>query len=280
MKNIPELNPAALIKQYGLHANKRLGQNFLHDKFELEYIAAAAGIEGTDSVLEIGPGVGSLTRYLCNYAHEVVAVEIDEKFDRIMQVTLKPYNNVRVVYGDILKFSPNELGLHPNYIVAANIPYNITSAIIRHLLESEFKPRRIVLTIQKEVAQRICEAPPKMSLLALSVQVYGRPTITKLIPAAAFYPAPQVDSAVVRIEIYPEPMIYAPHLPVFFKLIKAGFSQKRKNLRNALSSGLAISTADVEALLNQAGIDSRRRAETLSLEEWGLLTASRINLKT
>ena len=280
MKNIPELNPAALIKQYGLHADKRLGQNFLHDKFELEYIAATAEIEDTDTVLEVGPGVGSLTRYLSNYAHEVVAVELDEKFDRILQVILKPCNNVRVVYGDILKLSPNDLGLPPNYIVAANIPYNITSAIIRHLLESESKPRRIVLTIQKEVAQRICEAPPKMSLLALSVQVYGRPMITRLIPAAAFYPAPQVDSAVVRIEIHPDPIIYAPHLPVFFRLIKAGFSQKRKTLRNALSAGLAVSTEEVEDLLDQAKIDPRRRAETLSLEEWGSLTESRINLKT
>ncbi len=280
MKNIPELNPAALIKQYGLHANKRLGQNFLRDKFELEYIAAMAEIMDSDSVLEIGPGLGSLTRYLSGYAHEVVAVELDEKFDPILQVILKPCNNVRLIYGDILKFSPTELGLPPGYIVAANIPYNITSAIIRHLLESESKPRRIVLTVQKEVAERICEVPPKMSLLALSVQVYGRPFITKLIPAAAFYPAPQVDSAVVMIEIHPEPIICQAHLPVFFKLIKAGFSQKRKTLRNALSAGLAVSTADVEASLDQARIDPRRRAETLSLEEWGSLAASGINLKT
>ena len=280
MKNIPDLNPAALIKQYGLHADKRLGQNFLRDRFELEYIAATAEIEDTDSVLEIGPGVGSLTRYLAGYAHEVVAVELDEKFDGILQIILKPYDNVRVVYGDILELSPNQLGLPPNYIVAANIPYNITSAIIRHLLESDSKPRRIVLTIQKEVAQRLCEEPPKMSLLALSVQVYGKPTIIRLIPAAAFYPAPQVDSAVVRIEIHPEPIINAPYLPVFFRLIKAGFSQKRKTLRNALSAGLATSTEEVEALLDQTKIDPQRRAETLSLEEWGSLTESSINLKT
>jgi len=280
VKNIPDLNPAALIKQYGLHADKRLGQNFLCDRFELECIAAAAEIEDTDSVLEIGPGVGSLTRYLAGYAHEVVAVELDEKFDGILQIILKPYDNVRVVYGDILELSPNQLGLPPNYIVAANIPYNITSAIIRHLLESDSKPRRIVLTIQKEVAQRLCEEPPKMSLLALSVQVYGKPTIIRLIPAAAFYPAPQVDSAVVRIEIHPEPIINAPYLPVFFRLIKAGFSQKRKTLRNALSAGLATSTEEVEALLDQTKIDPQRRAETLSLEEWGSLTESSINLKT
>ena len=280
MKNIPQLNPAVLIKQYGLRAEKRLGQNFLHDKFELEYIAAAAEIQASDSVLEIGPGLGSLTRYLSNYAREVVAVELDEKLDRILRIVLKPYNNVRLIYGDILKLSPNELGLPPNYIVAANIPYNITSAIIRHLLESESKPRRIVLTIQKEVAKRICESQPKMSLLALSVQVYGRPTIKRMIPAEAFYPAPRVDSAVVEIEIYPKPMIFLPNLPVFFELIKAGFSQKRKTMRNALSAGLGISTSEVETLLIQVNLDPKRRAETLSLEEWGLLTSTRINLKT
>ena len=279
MKNIPQLDPAALIKQYGLRAQKRLGQNFLQDKFELEYIAAAAEIQASDSVLEIGPGLGSLTRYLSNYAREVVAVELDEKLDRILRIILKPYNNVRLIYGDILKLSPNELGLPPNYIVAANIPYNITSAIIRHLLESESKPRRIVLTIQKEVAKRICESHPKMSLLALRVQVYGRQTIKRVIPAEAFYPAPRVDSAVVEIEIYPKPMIFLPNLPVFFELIKAGFSQKRKTLRNALSAGLGISTSEIESLMIKANLDPKRRAETLSLEEWGLLTSTRINLK-
>jgi 16S rRNA (adenine1518-N6/adenine1519-N6)-dimethyltransferase len=280
VKNIPPINPAALIKQYGLHANKRLGQNFLYDIFELEYIAAEAEIEKSDSVLEIGPGLGSLTRYLSHYAREVVAVELDEKLDRILRIVLNSYNNVRLVYGNILEFSPDELGLPRNYIVTANIPYNITSAIIRHLLESELKPRRIVLTIQKELAVRICESPPEMSLLALSVQVYGKPTISRHIPAEAFYPTPQVDSAVLRIEIYPEPIIYAPDLPVFFNLIKAGFSQKRKTLRNALSAGLGMQRSDVEALLSQAKLDPRRRAETLNLEEWGTLTTARINLQT
>jgi 16S rRNA (adenine1518-N6/adenine1519-N6)-dimethyltransferase len=277
VKNIPQLNPAALIRQYGLHADKRLGQNFLQDKYELEYIAAAAEIGNTDSVLEIGPGLGSLTRHLSIYAREVVAVELDKKLDRVLGVNLKPYPNVRLIFGDILEFTPTDLGLPSNYIVAANIPYNITSAIVRHLLESEAKPRRIVLTVQKEVAERICEMPPKMSLLALSVQVYGRPMVIRRIPANAFYPAPNVDSAVVKIDIYPEPIISTPLLPVFFKLIKAGFSQKRKTLRNALSAGLGTSTSEVETLLDRAQIISQRRAETLSLEEWSRLTSSRIN---
>jgi 16S rRNA (adenine1518-N6/adenine1519-N6)-dimethyltransferase len=136
------------------------------------------------------------------------------------------------------------------------------------LLELGSKPRRIVLTVQKEVAERICATPPDMSLLALSVQVYGTPQIMAHIPAGAFFPAPKVDSAVVKIEICPDPLIPSPLLPVFFQLIKAGFSQKRKTLRNSLSAGLGISTTEAESLLDKAEIDSKRRAETLSLKEW------------
>jgi 16S rRNA (adenine1518-N6/adenine1519-N6)-dimethyltransferase len=274
VKDIPVLNPQAVLRRYGLRADRRLGQNFLHDKNSLEKIAFLAGIQNIDTVLEVGTGLGSLTRYLSIYAREVVTVELDGKLDPILQVVLKPYENVRIIYGDILRLSPSELKLPPDYIVAANIPYNITSAIIRHLLGSEAKPRRIVLTIQKEVAERICKSPPDMSLLALSVQVFGLPTIEDHIPAEAFFPAPRVDSAVVRIEIYPEPLISNTLLPVFFKLIKAGFGQKRKTLRNALTAGLKTTTSEVETLLNQAGLDPQRRAETLSLEEWGNLADS------
>ncbi len=274
VKEIPLPSPAALLKKYGLRANRRLGQNFLADRHSLENIAALAQIKNTDSVLEIGPGLGSLTRYLSLYAQEVVAVELDEKLDRLLRDALKPYKNIRIIHGDILSLSPEELGLPSNFIVAANIPYNITSAIIRHLLESESKPRRVVLTVQKEVAERICQTPPDMSLLALSVQVYGRPSIAGHIPAEAFYPKPRVDSAVVRIEIYSDPFISDPLLPSFFELIKAGFSQKRKTLRNALSAGLDLAASEVEELLKQAKLDPQRRAETLSLEEWGSLTNS------
>lgn len=272
MKNTSSpLNAATLLKQYGLHADKRLGQNFLQDSLMLKNIVAAADIQNVDMVLEIGPGLGSLTRHLAASAREVVAVELDEKLIPVLRGVLKPYANVRLIHGDILDFSSKDLGLPPDYIVAANIPYNITSAIIRHLLESDPKPRRIVLTIQKEVAERICETPPKMSLLALSVQVYGRPFITAHIPASAFFPAPKVDSAVVSIDVHPEPLIPSPLLLVFFKLIKAGFSQKRKKLRNSLSAGLHIQPLDAEALLMRGGIDPQRRAETLSIDEWSAL---------
>jgi len=268
MREIPPLDAAGLLKRHGLRADKRLGQNFLQDPLALERIAGEAEIQSTDSVLEIGPGLGSLTRYLSVAAREVTAVELDPDLAAVLRGVLKPYANVRVVQGDILDFQPKELGLPANYIVAANIPYNITSAIVRHLLESEPKPRRIVLTVQKEVAERICSTPPDMSLLALSVQVYGRPQIVARIPAGAFYPAPKVDSAVVRIEVHPEPVIAENLLGVFFKYVKAGFSQKRKTLRNSLSAGLRISTTRAESLLMESGIDPRRRAQTLSLDEW------------
>jgi 16S rRNA (adenine1518-N6/adenine1519-N6)-dimethyltransferase len=269
MNHIPPLNAAWLLKKYGLRVDKRLGQNYLQDANALEKIIEAAEIQKTDTVLEIGPGLGSLTCYLAASAQQIIAVELDLKLIPVLQTILKPYANVRLIQGDILEFTPKELELPPDYLVAANIPYNITSAIVRHLLESEPKPRRMILTVQKEVAERICATPPDMSLLALSVQVYGTPRIMAHIPAEAFFPAPKVDSAVVRIEICPESLIPYPLLPIFFKLIKAGFGQKRKTLRNSLSAGLKISTMEAESLLAKAEIDPKRRAETLSLKEWG-----------
>ncbi|HEX2696119.1 MAG TPA: 16S rRNA (adenine(1518)-N(6)/adenine(1519)-N(6))-dimethyltransferase RsmA [Anaerolineales bacterium] len=274
MKDIPPLNAAMLLKRHGLRADKRLGQNFLQDPLALEKIAAAAEIQKMDSVLEIGAGLGGLTRYLAVLARDVTTIELDPNLASILEDVIKPYDNIRLIRGDILELTPKELGLPQNYVVAANIPYNITSAIIRHLLESEPKPRRIVLTVQKEVAQRICATPPDMSLLALSVQVYGKPGISARIPAGAFFPAPKVDSAVVKIDIYPEPLVRPASLPTFFKLIKAGFSQKRKTLRNSLSAGLRISKGASEALLANSGIDPQRRAETLSIQEWEILSGN------
>jgi 16S rRNA (adenine1518-N6/adenine1519-N6)-dimethyltransferase len=270
--SIPPLNAAAVLKRYGLRADKSLGQNFLQDHFALEKIANAAEIQKDDCVLEIGPGLGSLTRYLAVSARQVTAVELDPDLLTPLKAILTPHPNVRVIQGDILELQIADLVDQPGYIVAANIPYNITSAIIRHLLESTPKPRRIVLTIQKEVAERICAAPGDLSLLALSVQVYGAPRIEAKIPAGAFHPIPNVDSAVLRIDIFEEPLIPADLLDKFFKLIKAGFSQKRKMLRNSLASGLHIKTQEAETLLHLAEIDPMRRAETLSIAEWKRLS--------
>lgn len=272
MKEIPPLNAAALLKRYDLRPHKGLGQNFLEDPHALEKIVSAAEIQPTDTVLEIGPGLGSLTRYLAVSAKEVVAVELDPNLLSPLKTILARYPNVRLIQGDILKLSPKDLVNTNDYIVVANIPYYITSAVIRHLLESELKPRRIVLTVQKEVAQRICAGPGDMSLLALSVQVYGKPRIALQIPADAFFPPPKVDSAVLIVDIYPSPLIKEDLLDTFFKLIKAGFRQKRKTLRNSLSSGLHISPIEAAALLTGVNIDPQRRAETLSIKEWEKLS--------
>jgi len=272
MNEIPPLNAATLLKRYNLRPHKGLGQNFLQDPLALEEIASAAEIQRTDTVLEIGPGLGSLTRYLAVSAKEVVAVELDQNLLPPLKKVLSPYQNIRLVHGDILKLFPKELINDPGYIVVANIPYYITSAVIRHLLENEPKPRRIVLTVQKEVAKRICEEPGDMSLLALSVQIYGKPRIAAHIPADAFFPAPKVDSAVLVVDIYPAPLIKEELLNGFFRLIKAGFGQKRKTLRNSLASGLHISPTDSAELLTRTNIDPQRRAETLSIDEWERLS--------
>lgn len=276
MNDIPLLNAEALLKRYRLHAHKGLGQNFLQDPTALEEIVSAAEIQPTDTVLEIGPGLGSLTRYLAASAEKVVAIELDERLISPLKAVLSPYPNVQVIHGDILKLAPENLIAEDNYLVVANIPYYITSAVIRHLLESQAKPRRIVLTIQKEVAQRICAKPGDMSLLALSVQVYGIPRIAAHIPASAFFPVPKVDSAVLVVDIYPTPLVKEELLDSFFKWVKAGFSQKRKTLRNSLSSGLHISPARAAEFLAQANIDPQRRAETLSIEEWERLSSSKV----
>lgn len=271
LADLPPLNISALLRTHGLHASKGLGQNFLQDDEVLAKIVSAAGVTAEDDVLEIGPGLGSLTRHLARSARSVTAVELDGSLLPVLGQVLKPFENVRVVQGDILNFAPASLMPGGDYLVVANIPYYITSAVFRHLLENPPRPRRIALTIQKEVAERICAAPGEMSLLALSVQVYGKPSIAARIPAEAFHPVPKVDSAVIRVDLYPEPLIPAEKLDAFFRLAKAGFSQKRKTLRNSLSAGLGINPLEAGNMLTAAGIDPMRRAETLSLEEWGKL---------
>jgi 16S rRNA (adenine1518-N6/adenine1519-N6)-dimethyltransferase len=277
--SLPPLNIPALLKQYGLRPSKGLGQNFLQDERALQEIVAAAGIVPTDDILEIGPGLGNLTRHLALAAHKVTAVELDKSLFPALEKVVAPYKNVQLVQGDILRLDPAGLMKSPDYLVVANIPYYITSALLRHLLESGGHPRRLVLTVQEEVAERICARPGKMSLLSLSVQVYGTPSIVAYIPAEAFYPAPKVDSAVLRVEILPGPLIPTALLEPFFTLIKAGFSQKRKTLRNSLSGGLGIPPAEAEKSIAAAGLDPMRRAETLSIEEWEKLCNSEARLK-
>lgn len=275
----PPLEVPDLLRRYGIRPDRRLGQNFLVDERALASVVEAAGIRSGETVLEIGPGLGSLTRLLAEQAARVVAIELDGALLPPLQETLAPYANIRLVQGDILALNPGELvsegssaGPQP-YLVVANIPYYITSALLRRLLEASHPPRRLVLTLQKEVAERICATPGDMSLLAISVQVYGRPQVVKRIKAGAFYPAPKVDSAVVRVDSYAQPLVPPPLLPTFFRLAKAGFSQKRKTIRNALSGGMRWTDSKTENTLEAAGIDTKRRAQTLSLAEWGRLAS-------
>ena len=268
---LPPLNSAAILKAHGLYADKSLGQNFLQDPIALQRIVDSAEVLPTDTVLEIGPGLGALTRHLAAAAKQVVAVELDGRLIPALEESIRGFTNIHIVQGDILDVEPAEIIPVEDYLVVANIPYYITSALLRHLLESRPRPRRVVLTVQKEVADRICARAGDMSLLALSVQVYGEPRVVMKIPAGAFHPAPKVDSAVVRIDLYPEPVIPYASLDTFFALAKAGFSQKRKKLRNSLSAGMRKSTEEIEQALSSAGVDPHRRAETLSMEEWRAL---------
>jgi 16S rRNA (adenine1518-N6/adenine1519-N6)-dimethyltransferase len=272
MKTLPPLNVHAILRKHQLFPKKGLGQNFLVDATALERIIQAAEIPPGCTVLEVGPGLGSLTRYLALSAERVVAVELDSALIAVLEEVLQEMPNVEVVHGDILELDPARLIGMDGYWVVANIPYYITSNLIRHLLEAPLKPQRIVLTVQREVAERINARPGEMSLLALSVQVYGRPRVVTRIPAGAFYPPPNVESAVVRVDLYPQPIIRVEQLDAFFRLARAGFGQKRKTLRNSLSAGLNQPAEQTVRLLQAAGIDPMRRAETLSIEEWKALT--------
>lgn len=269
--SLPPLNVAALLRAHGLSPKKSLGQNFLTDPSTLERIVQAAEIHSDSTILEVGPGLGSLTRYLAQAARRVIAVELDASLISPLEQVLGGLGNVEIIHADILKIVPTDYIADDQYLVVANIPYYITSNLIRHLLEAPRKPNRIVLTVQREVAERITAAPGDMNLLALSVQVYGRPKVVLRIPAGAFYPPPNVDSSVVRIDLYPQPLISPNQLDLFFRLAKAGFGQKRKTLRNSLSAGLNWPGERTAQLLQNAAIDPQRRAETLALEEWKVL---------
>ena len=270
--NSDRLDIPRLIKEYGLKPDKGLGQNFLIDPHYLSCVADAGEISDQDTVLEIGAGIGNLTRFLVSRAQRVVAVEIDADLIPVLIEVTGKYSNIEIIQGDILGFEIEELIASPTFLVIANIPYYITSKIIRHLMTGKMKPQRVILTIQKEVADRICAPAGKSSLLSLSVQVYGDPSIVRKIPAGAFYPTPKVDSAIVRIDMRSSTMIPDRHLETFFYLAKAGFSQKRKNLRNSLSAGIGLDKKSTEELLRSVDIDHHRRAETLSLEEWKSVT--------
>jgi 16S rRNA (adenine1518-N6/adenine1519-N6)-dimethyltransferase len=238
------------------------------DKASLRKIIAASDLDGDETVLEIGAGLGSLTHYLSRAVKDVIAVEFDERLIPALEMTTKALRNVRLVVGDILKLNFEELLGDQVYQVVANIPYNITSILIRHLMENERSPEMIVLTIQKEVAQRIVATPGDLSLLALSVQVYGTPRIVGHIPAKAFFPQPQVDSSIIRIEVHESPLVPQALLSTFFQLARMGFNQRRKQIRNSISAGSRVSKDVVTNWLRDSNISPQRRPQELELEDW------------
>jgi 16S rRNA (adenine1518-N6/adenine1519-N6)-dimethyltransferase len=267
----PPLNVRRMLQDAGLRPRKSLGQNFLIDDNALRRVALVAEINPEDVLLEIGSGLGGLTRHLAARARRVIAVEIDPLLVPLLRSTLSAFSNVSIVQGDILGLPVEELvgNADPaHYKVAANIPYYITSAIVRRLVESTVAPGLMVLTVQTEVADRICASPGKMSLLSLSVQYYGTPSIVGRIPAESFYPVPKVDSAIVKVELKRPAQRGFATSGRLFHIARAGFSQKRKMLRNTLSAGLGIPPRKAEEFLLQAGVDPKRRAETLAVDEW------------
>ncbi|GAB4512572.1 MAG: 16S rRNA (adenine(1518)-N(6)/adenine(1519)-N(6)) -dimethyltransferase RsmA [Anaerolineae bacterium] len=264
-------NPRTLLEQYDIDPKKSLGQNFLQDPNTLEKIVASADLMPEDVVVEVGPGTGALTELLAQSARHVFAIELDERLRPVLEEQLAPYKNVYLVFDDILKVDVLQLVGTKPFVVVANVPYYITSAILKHFLERHRRPRHLVLTVQLDVAERLIAKPGDMSLLAVSVQFFGKPRIMSKINPTVFWPRPEVDSAILRIDTYEHPEVNVPSVELFFRVVRAGFSQKRKQLKNALGGGLAIKAALAGELLENAGIDATRRAETLSLEEWGAL---------
>jgi len=269
------LNIRSILRRYHLWPKKQLGQSFLEDESALEKVVAAADLLPTDTVLEIGPGLGSLTRHLARAVQRVIAVEIDAALLPPLEEVLQPYGNVEIILADILRLDLAKVeGLAPGYIVVANIPYYITSAIVRHLVEAPVRPARIVLTGQREVAERMVAQPDDMNMLAVSVQFYTAARVGAKLAAGAFYPRPDVDSAVIRLDVRPTPAVAVPEVEGFFRVVKAGFSQKRKQLRNSLAGGLQLDNTQADTLLTAAGIDPQRRAETLALPEWAAVATA------
>jgi len=258
----------ALLRRFDLQPSRGLGQHFLVDGRVLARMVAAAELGPEDLVLEVGAGLGHLTRALAEAAGEVVAVEVDRRLVAALEEVLASVPNVRLVVGDILGFDPAELVGERPYKVVANLPYNITSAVLRHLLEARLPPRCMVVTVQREVAERIVAREGRMSLLAVGVHFYGRPRLLFRIRPGAFYPPPEVESAAVRIDRHPRPPVQVDDVERFFEVVRAGFSQPRKQLRNSLAAGLRLEPSFVAGALREAGLDPRLRAERLGLEDW------------
>jgi len=263
-----------LLNNLDARAKKSLGQHFLIDSGVLRKIVDAAELSPQDTVIEVGPGLGVLTSELAKRAGHVIAVEMDDNLSALLGKTLSWATNLTVVHEDILKIKPSallvkaDLPMGNSYKVVANLPYYITSAVLRYFLEGDVRPGMMVVMVQKEVARAITAAPGEMSLLSVAVQLYGEARIVSSVSAHSFFPAPKVDSAILKIRLHPRPFIDTARTDSFFGLVRAGFCANRKQLINSLSQGLSLPKEDVRLLLETAGIDPMRRAETLTIPEW------------
>jgi len=278
------MNLLSIIKKelniLGIKPKKSLGQNFLVNKNVYQKIITALEIKKGDKIIEIGPGLGTLTSFLAESRAKVIAVEKDHKLVDYLKNKFANQKNVTIIEDDILRFDPKNYKLKAkSYKLVGNIPYYLTSHLLRLIFEKWPSPKIVALTLQKEVAQRIVAKPPNMSLLAVSVQYYSRPGIVDYIPRRSFYPTPDVDSAIIKLVPQEQFATYRestesckPKTENFFRIIRAGFSGKRKQLINSLAGGLKIKKDTIESKLKAAGIDPRRRAETLTLEEWQKIT--------
>ncbi|MDX1615932.1 MAG: 16S rRNA (adenine(1518)-N(6)/adenine(1519)-N(6))-dimethyltransferase RsmA [Candidatus Promineifilaceae bacterium] len=259
-------HPKAILRQFGIKPKKSLGQNFLFDDNILSQIVGAASVQPEDEVLEIGAGLGHLTGHLANAARRVVALEIDQRLMPPLRLQLAEYKNVVLVNTDVLSMDPSTY-FPADYIVVANIPYYISGAILRHLLTKRPRPMRMVLTVQEEVADRLAAEPGELSLLAVSVQYYG--TVSRLVKirAGAFWPSPNINSTVVRIDVNEKLPLPDAEEAAFFRLVKVGFAQKRKQLQKNLRV-FGSSRRRIYQALERAKIDPRRRPQSLSVTEW------------
>lgn len=255
-----------------MNTKKSLGQHWLFDSESLELVVRAAEVGHSDTVLEIGPGTGSLTALLAKAASRVIAVEKDA--DLIEKLKVQEMPNVEVIEGDILEYDLNQLPA--NYKVAANIPYYLTSNLVRKLLESSNPPLNMALLVQKEVAERIAAVPGQMSVLACSVQYYAHAEVVGIVTKEKFVPPPKVDSAVIQIKLLPRPYFDADSKKLF-RLIKAGFGERRKQLKNSLAGGLHASPATVSQILKNSDLNETARAQELSMDAWAKLYVQATN---
>lgn len=265
-----------LLRQFGVKPRKSLGQHFLIDETVLECILSAAELNPGDIVVEVGPGLGILTEGLAKQGAQVIAVELDRKLVTLLKRRLAAFPDVRIINADILRVTPRQIlesksavsALFQGYKVIANLPYYITSPLLRHFFEALPQPSEMIVMVQKEVGEAMVAKPGNMSLLSVKTQFYSKPTIVSYVPPSSFYPPPKVDSVILRLDVYSQPPIEIPNPASFFDVVMHGFSSPRKQLRNSLAHSLDMPPSQVTLLLEKTGIEGERRAETLSLEEW------------